>query len=189
QSINQCVKSFIINNLIYNSPLETHLNLSSNRTLQELKYEIRNEEYSFTKTKKVNDEYEVALFEYKSELSGLKICHKLNILTSIENQDLLSWKICFNEVSRICRWSEEAKLEVLTQIVDLSIQHQIGNFNTSEEMMHKILQLKYNLNTAPIYQVRLSKIKQNDYYTIRHMWLISKKIVRKLASVLGGTNR
>ncbi|KAG0442147.1 hypothetical protein DMUE_0498 [Dictyocoela muelleri] len=119
------------------------------------------------RTPKVDMKYEIATFEYKSELSGLKVCHKLNTLTSIEDQDLLSWRTCFYEVSRICRWSEEAKLEVLTQIVDPSIQHQIGICASSNEMMNKILKLKYNHNTVHVYQNRLANIHQINFYTIR----------------------
>ncbi|KAG0441619.1 hypothetical protein DMUE_0912 [Dictyocoela muelleri] len=135
--------------------------------INRLKDEISNEEITSKRIPKVDDKFEVALFEYKSEISGLKNAHKLNILTSIKDQDLLIWRTCFNEVARICKWSEDAKMEVLTQIVDISIQHQILKPADSTDMMNKILNLKYNPNNVHIYQNRLSKITQNDYFTIR----------------------
>ncbi|KAG0420575.1 Retrovirus-related Pol polyprotein from transposon 17.6 [Dictyocoela roeselum] len=161
------IKSFIVNNFLFDNHLGLQGNLSSKRIIEDLKNDIKNEEVSAMKTPKVDVNREVATFEYKSELSGLKVCHKLNILTSIEDQDLLSWRTCFYEVSRICRWPEEAKLEVLTQIVDLSIQHKIVTFIDSNEMMNKILRLKYNQNTAHIFQSRLSNIQQTNFYSIR----------------------
>lgn len=89
------------------------------------------------------------------------------MLTSIEKQDLITWKVLFYEVSRICKWTEEIRLEVLTQIVDLSIQHRIGVSTSSMEMLDKIMKLKYNANTAYEYQTRLMAIRQTDFYTIR----------------------
>lgn len=72
-----------------------------------------------------------------------------------------------NYLPRSSKWSEETKLEALTQIVDVNLQYLIGSANTSEEILHKLLKLKYNHNTVYKYQSKLASIKQHKYYTIK----------------------
>ncbi|KAG0439792.1 hypothetical protein DMUE_2186 [Dictyocoela muelleri] len=105
---------------------------------------IKSEECKSRQVIKIDERFEIVQFEYKSEKAGLKMNHRLNILKSIEEQDLLNWKLCFNEVSQICSWSEDVKVEVLTQIVDLGIQVQLGTVSSSTEKIYEILKLKYN---------------------------------------------
>ncbi|KAG0420286.1 Retrovirus-related Pol polyprotein from transposon 17.6, partial [Dictyocoela roeselum] len=168
QSINgDYKKSFIINYLLNQTPADEHLILSSKRYGEMLSAEIAAEEQKGKCIAKIDERFEVVNFEYHSAKSGLRILHRLNTLRSIEEQDLINWKACFIEVSRICQWSEEINIEVLTQIVDLSIQVQIGNTINSADMLNKIMKLKYNSYTAYEYQRRLANIKQSDFHTIR----------------------
>ncbi|KAG0439107.1 hypothetical protein DMUE_2660 [Dictyocoela muelleri] len=190
QSIKGFRKSFIINYVLFNNPLDVHINLSSKRMLNRLKDEISNEEMTSKRIPKVDDKFEVALFEYKHEISGLKIAHKLNTLTSIKDQGLLIWRTCFNEVARICKYSEDAKMEVLTQIENILIQHQILKPADSTDKMNKILSLKYNPNNVHIYiyiyiSKSLSKIIQNEYSTIREYLKEIEVNCQKIGMCLG----
>ncbi|KAG0436184.1 hypothetical protein DMUE_4347, partial [Dictyocoela muelleri] len=166
-SINNFSNSFIVNYLIFNSPVDEYLILSSKRCDEQIENKIKSEECKSRQVIKIDERFEIVQFEYKSEKSGLKINHRLNILKSIEEQDLLILKLCLNEVSRICSGSEDVKVEVLTQIVDLGIQVKLGTVSRSTEIIYKILKLKYNQKTVYKYQNRLSKLRQNDFHTIR----------------------
>ncbi|KAG0435996.1 hypothetical protein DMUE_4436 [Dictyocoela muelleri] len=98
--------------------------------------EIQREENSIKKVDQVDMTLETALFEYKNELSELKIIHKQNLLRSVDEQDLANWKVCFEETARICKWSDEIKQDILTQIIDINIQYQIGT--TTQQTKHYI---------------------------------------------------
>ncbi|KAG0420318.1 hypothetical protein EQH57_0201 [Dictyocoela roeselum] len=160
-------KSLLISYISFGNPFGSHDILSSRSAQQRIKDEIENEERRINKVAQVNPDLETALFEYKNELSGLKIIHKLNLLRSVDEQDLVNWKVCFEEVARICKWSDEIQQDVLTQIIDINIQYQIGSTFSPQETLHKVLKLKYNENTAYKYQQKLTSIRQQDYYTIR----------------------
>ncbi|KAG0439960.1 hypothetical protein DMUE_2085 [Dictyocoela muelleri] len=148
QSINKFEKSLIVNYLLFNTPVEEYLILSSKRYADKLIDKIKREENQSRQNVKIDERFEIANLEYKSKTSGLIRMHRLNILSSIEEQDLVSWELCFNEVSRASNWTEETKMEVLSQIIDLNIQSQIEFARTSNEVMNRILKLKYNTNTV-----------------------------------------
>ncbi|KAG0440261.1 hypothetical protein DMUE_1866 [Dictyocoela muelleri] len=85
---------------------------------------------SLQKTQYIDERYDTAIFEYRNESTGLKILHKINILTSIKDQDVLLWSYTFKELARICNWNTNAQLEVLRQVVSMNIQLQIGHQTT-----------------------------------------------------------
>ncbi|KAG0442423.1 hypothetical protein DMUE_0277 [Dictyocoela muelleri] len=96
----------------------------------------------------------------------MKIIHRINKLRSIEHQNLLNWSTLFQETSRICKWNEKTQREILTQIIDLNIKYQIGASSSSEELLKKILALKYNQNRAHKFQRIINNIKQKDFFTL-----------------------
>ncbi|KAG0440067.1 hypothetical protein DMUE_2011 [Dictyocoela muelleri] len=51
-----------------------------------IKRELESTKYSI----KPDENFDVATFEFKDEMTGLKILHKINILGSIEHQDVLN---------------------------------------------------------------------------------------------------
>ncbi|KAG0440652.1 hypothetical protein DMUE_1582 [Dictyocoela muelleri] len=160
-------KSLIVSHLRSGDVFVNRWNLSSKMNLGYIKNEIKEEEKNANQFSKIDTNFECAFFEYKSESSGLIMTHRINLLLTIDEQDLISWKIGFMGISIICRWSEEVQLEVLTQIDDSNIQHQIGRSTSAEEMLYKIMSLRYKPNTAYKYQARLSSIRQTNFYTIR----------------------
>ncbi|KAG0428811.1 hypothetical protein DMUE_5797 [Dictyocoela muelleri] len=111
--------------------------------------------------------------------------HRINILSSIENQDIINWEIAFQELSRICKWSEEQRLEILTQIIDVNIQYRLGTSATSEEVLTKPLKLKYNKMSAYKYQNILSTLEQKDLFTISAYVREIEVNVNKLAICFG----
>ncbi|KAG0440689.1 hypothetical protein DMUE_1550 [Dictyocoela muelleri] len=92
--------------------------------------------------------------------------HRINILSSIENHDIINWEIAFLELSRICKWSEEQRLEILTQIIDVNIQYRLRTSATSEEVLTKLLKLKYNKMSVYKYQNIPSTLEQKYFFTI-----------------------
>ncbi|KAG0435102.1 hypothetical protein DMUE_4883 [Dictyocoela muelleri] len=93
--------------------------------------------------------------------------HRINLLSSMENQDIINLGISFNKLSRICHWYEEQRMEILSQIIDVNIQHRIGASANSEEVINKLLKLKYNHMSAYKYQTKLYSLRQEDFITIR----------------------
>ncbi|KAG0420266.1 hypothetical protein EQH57_0221 [Dictyocoela roeselum] len=184
QSIKNYPKSLLINNLKFKHPLGCHLNLSSKR-YHECLEEIRQEKLSLQQSDKKDENSEYAYFEYRNESTGLKITHRITLLTSLEKQDLIKWQLTFKELARICGWSEEQKKEILTQIIDLNIQNQMGISTTSEEVMLKLLRLKYSQLTAYKYQNKLRFIEQGNFYTIGAYMNQIEQNVTKLALCLG----
>ncbi|KAG0435204.1 hypothetical protein DMUE_4837 [Dictyocoela muelleri] len=156
----------------------------STRTLRQLIESITAEEENL-KPKIFNDPtIETANFEYKNELSGLRITHKLNLLVSLDKQDVIHWRTAFKELARICTWSNDVQLEVLRQITDLNLQYQIGEASSADEFLYKLMKLKYNHQTAHKYQTRLLNIRQNNYYTIRAYIHEIEVITQKLSLCL-----
>ncbi|KAG0420334.1 Retrovirus-related Pol polyprotein from transposon 17.6 [Dictyocoela roeselum] len=146
------------------------------------------EEDKFVKTVAgVDEKYEVALFEYKNPTSGLKLTHRINRLDSCEDQDLLSWHTLFNETARVCKWSDEVKLDVLTQIVNINIQVQIGCRPTVDDLLTALLKLKYNPQSAYKYQNRLHTLRQEDFMTTRAYIKTIEITARKLGIALDWT--
>ncbi|KAG0420157.1 hypothetical protein EQH57_0277 [Dictyocoela roeselum] len=62
--------------------------------------------------------------------------------------------------------NEDYKKEALTQIISLNIQYRIGECSTSDEVLTKLLKLKYNPRTSFKYLDILVSIKQDHYLTI-----------------------
>ncbi|KAG0440561.1 Retrovirus-related Pol polyprotein from transposon opus [Dictyocoela muelleri] len=188
QSIKSFSKSFILNYLLFNKPVDEHLILNSRRYAEILEEESRKEEEESRQIAKIDEKFPIAQFEHKSERSGLHMTHRLNTLTFIKDQDLMSWRVCFNEVSRICNWSEEIRMEVLSQIVDIDIQLQLKNPLNSDDILQKIMKMKYNSNNAYIYQNKLSKLKQADFYSIRAYVSEIRKNCEKIGICLDWNN-
>ncbi|KAG0438620.1 hypothetical protein DMUE_2979 [Dictyocoela muelleri] len=79
------------------------------------------------------------------------------------------------------------KTRILTQIIDVNVQYQIGPCHTADEVINKVLKLKYNKNSAYKYQSQLSSISQKDYYTIR-AYLKSISIAAQKLGICNGWN-
>ncbi|KAG0432547.1 hypothetical protein DMUE_5488 [Dictyocoela muelleri] len=66
-----------------------------------------------------------ATYDYVSELTGLKIQHKIEILKNRNSQDIMKWSLIFKEISAMCDFSEEIKFEALELIISLDIRSRI----------------------------------------------------------------
>ncbi|KAG0420755.1 hypothetical protein DMUE_6330, partial [Dictyocoela muelleri] len=114
---------------------------------------------SIQKIQIINDKYETATFEFRDEITGLRLLHKMNILSSIQDQDVILWSHTFRELARMCNWSVDAQVEVLRQIVGINILFMIGAPNDDDTYINTILRQKYNNETAYKYYERLNNIK------------------------------
>ncbi|KAG0420429.1 hypothetical protein EQH57_0149 [Dictyocoela roeselum] len=114
-----------------------------------------------------NQNTKEATFEYVSATTGLRIQHRITVLTNIFEQDLLKWVSNFREIARMCNWSDEAKVEVLTQVISCEIQSKIGPRSSSEKILSDLLRLKYNSTKAHHYYLKLANIKQRNFIRIK----------------------
>ncbi|KAG0435924.1 Retrovirus-related Pol polyprotein from transposon opus, partial [Dictyocoela muelleri] len=142
--------------------------------------ELQIEEQYINNIVKIEEKIEQASFEYISPKTGLKIKHHINVLNSIEQQDVWSWCTIIRETARMCNWDEEALAEALTQIVSLNIQHRIGQVHSSEEFFTRLCKLKYNAATSVKYFEQLAQIKQDDFITIKAYHKKIKELTQKL---------
>ncbi|KAG0438394.1 hypothetical protein DMUE_3118 [Dictyocoela muelleri] len=159
-------KSIYYNYILGNSIGEDRYILNS-REKKMLLMNINEELESLNRVQHISDKYETATFEYRDQTTGLQILHKINTLTSINEQDIILWSQTFRELARMCNWNENAQLEVLRQIVSMNIQFSIGPPKNVDNYINLILRQKYNTENAYKYYDRLINIKQKDYYTIR----------------------
>ncbi|KAG0441419.1 hypothetical protein DMUE_1068 [Dictyocoela muelleri] len=158
------IKSLLSNYLVFGD--YSNLSSRSMKTFEHIENEIRKKQAELQRMIRNDPRFDTASFEYRNETSGLKITHKINTLVSIDEQDIISWRKSFEELSRICKWTEDIQLEVLNQIIDINLQYKIGEVSSADEILNKILKLKYNYHSAYKYQNKAAMINQNDYYTI-----------------------
>ncbi|KAG0420195.1 Retrovirus-related Pol polyprotein from transposon opus [Dictyocoela roeselum] len=142
--------------------------------------DLYEEEQYINSIVKVEEKIEMASFEYVSPQTGLRIKHHINVLNSLEQQDVWSWCKIIKEMAKICHWDEKALAEALTQIVNINIQYRIGPVETSEEFLNKLCNLKYNTSTSFKYRDQLSNIKQDDYITIKAYYKKIQETCQKL---------
>ncbi|KAG0439195.1 hypothetical protein DMUE_2601 [Dictyocoela muelleri] len=114
-----------------------------------------------------DEKIEQASFKYRNEMTGLEMIHKINLLKSIEQQDVLSWSYTFKEISRICNWTTDAQLEVLKHIVSIDIQYNIGAPINPDAYLNLLIKQKYNHEMSYKYYEKLFSLRQNSFYTIR----------------------
>ncbi|KAG0442540.1 hypothetical protein DMUE_0197 [Dictyocoela muelleri] len=124
------------------------------------------------------------LLSTRMTLRGLKMIHKINLLKSIEHQDVLTWTHAFKEISRVCNWNTEAQLDVLKHIVSIDIQFKIGAPVIPELYLNLLLKQKYNQEKSYKYYERLSSLKQSNFYIIRKYLREIEINCRKLAICL-----
>ncbi|KAG0436056.1 hypothetical protein DMUE_4412 [Dictyocoela muelleri] len=134
-SINRLTPNLIIRHLsLPLLGLDRH-NLSSRNKLSRMNEMLQRENEFVRSVAGVDEKFEIALFEYKNEVSGLKLTHWINRLSSYEDQDILSWYILFRETALICNWTHKVQYEVLRQIVDVNLQLMIGVKNNVDDIL------------------------------------------------------
>ncbi|KAG0420276.1 hypothetical protein EQH57_0215, partial [Dictyocoela roeselum] len=80
----------------------------------------------------------------------------------------------------MCNWDEEALVEALTQVVSHNIQHRIGPVLSSNEFFTKLCRLKYNAATSIKYFEQLTRVRQDDFVTIKAYYKRIKETSQKL---------
>ncbi|KAG0440870.1 hypothetical protein DMUE_1439 [Dictyocoela muelleri] len=140
-------KSIYFNYILGDNVGEDRNNLNSREKIMLLS-KINEELNSLQKTKYIDERYDTATFEYRNESTGLKILHKINMLTSIKDKDVLLWSYTFKELARIFNWNTNSHLEVLRQVVCMNIQLQIGPPSNVNDYIKLIIKQKYNNDTV-----------------------------------------
>ncbi|KAG0442208.1 hypothetical protein DMUE_0453 [Dictyocoela muelleri] len=113
------IKSFLTNQLVFGG--YSNLITSNTKSFEQIEDEMIKEQCKM-QMMIINDPiFDTASFEYRNERSGLRITHKINTLVSLDEQDLISCKLSFKELARICKWSDDIQLEVLTKIEDTNL--------------------------------------------------------------------
>ncbi|KAG0438898.1 Retrovirus-related Pol polyprotein from transposon [Dictyocoela muelleri] len=163
--------------------------LNSRKEIKKLLSRVHEEIESIKKTIQPSEKFDQATFEYKNDLTGLKMLHKINILSSIEQQDVLSWTCAFREISRVCGWSLEAQIDVLKHIVSIEIQYKIGPPNEPNSYLNLLLKQKYNDETSYKYHERLMSFRQSNFITIRKYLSEIEINCQKIGICLGWDNQ
>ncbi|KAG0438113.1 hypothetical protein DMUE_3294 [Dictyocoela muelleri] len=148
------------------TPVDYGILRLNSKSLEILIRRIQEEKQQSNQLIGVDNNFDTVSFNVVRPNSNLNFTHKMNILKSIVDQDVLKWIAVFKETTRICNWDPETHLEVLNQIIDVGIHISIGPSYSSDEILHKILKKKYNVQSAYIYQCKLNNIKQSNFYTI-----------------------
>ncbi|KAG0436066.1 hypothetical protein DMUE_4404 [Dictyocoela muelleri] len=81
-------KSLIIHHLRSGEAFLNQYNLSSKINIGYIKNEIKEEEKNSQQFSKIDTNFECAFFEYKSETSGLRMTHRINLLSQSRNRIL-----------------------------------------------------------------------------------------------------
>lgn len=89
--------------------------------------------------------------------------HKINLLKSIEQQDVLSCSYAFKEISRVCNWSAEAQQNVFRHVVNIDIQYNIGAPTDPTLYVSLLLKRKYNKEISYKYYARLASQKKRNF--------------------------
>lgn len=107
-------KSFQLNFLVHKGTygVNQHI-LNSRKEIRKLISKVQKEIETIKTTITQDDNLEQALFEYKDEINGFEMIHRINMLKYIEQQDVLLWTYAFKEISRVCNLSPEAQQNVL----------------------------------------------------------------------------
>ncbi|KAG0420232.1 hypothetical protein EQH57_0245 [Dictyocoela roeselum] len=89
------------------------------------------------------------------------------MLKDIRRQDVLKWTKNFKELAKMCEWSEDGRLEVLSHIISPEIRSLITYTENTDEVLESILRMKYNPARPHHYYQKLSNIEQENYYKIK----------------------
>ncbi|KAG0441863.1 hypothetical protein DMUE_0737 [Dictyocoela muelleri] len=99
-------KSVYINFLVDKSTFGVDPNSFNSRTeKRKLIKRIETEIQSIKNSIQPSENFDIATYEYKNDLTGLKKLRRINVLSSIENQDVFNWVIALREISRLCNWN------------------------------------------------------------------------------------
>ncbi|KAG0439690.1 hypothetical protein DMUE_2260 [Dictyocoela muelleri] len=67
----------------------------------------------------------------------------------------------------MCKWQEEAKIEVCSQVIGYEIQSRICVKAPSDEILNELLRFKYNPAKAHYYYQKISNIRQRNFLKIK----------------------
>jgi hypothetical protein len=124
----------------------------------------------------------VASFTINPPNTTLHIQRSINLLTSLENQDLFKYRTDFYEVANLCKWSEETSNEVLISLTSSELLKHYKGCSTTIEKFNSLLRAKYPPTDSLKYYTQLTLIKQNDYLTILEYKDQIEKVCMKLAA-------
>ncbi|KAG0438688.1 hypothetical protein DMUE_2930 [Dictyocoela muelleri] len=89
-----------------------------------------------------------AIFEYVSNLSGLRIQHKIENLENIHEQDISKCSVQFTEIKSMCNRSEEGRLQVLSHVINPEIRRKVFYTGNTAGLLESLLRLSYNSSQA-----------------------------------------
>ncbi|KAG0437046.1 hypothetical protein DMUE_3908 [Dictyocoela muelleri] len=95
-------KSLHLNFLVHKTTYgeDPHI-LNYRNEKEKLMNNIKEELQTVKATIKPNGNLRIATFEYKNDITGLKMFHRINILDLIENQDVFSWVLTLRDIKTL----------------------------------------------------------------------------------------
>jgi hypothetical protein len=108
----------------------------------------------------------VATFTINPPNTTLQINRTINLLTSLNDQDVFKYIAEFNEIASLSRWNEETSNEVLTSLTASNLLGYYTNCHSTKDKFQSLLKHKYPQTDSLKYYNQISSIKQKDFYTI-----------------------
>eukprot|EP00477_Mikrocytos_mackini_P000020 GAHX01000020.1.p2 GENE.GAHX01000020.1~~GAHX01000020.1.p2 ORF type:complete len:621 (-),score=92.06 GAHX01000020.1:2547-4409(-) len=121
-----------------------------------------------------------ATFSLQPTNTTLHISCSIPILESIERQDVYSWADTFRSTIIQCNWDEGTSINTLKALTTSSLLCIYQGANTLEEMMIRLLAVKYPKSSASHYLNELAIVRQSHYPTVSTYVLAINCLVTRL---------
>ncbi|KAI5179387.1 hypothetical protein PAEPH01_2626, partial [Pancytospora epiphaga] len=104
-------------------------------------------------------------FKFTPKESPVDFVKELEILESMD-QDVVTWISKFRNTVKICEWTETASLQILKNVVSWEIMEAVGEVKDTEDLLSKLVHLKYPREEGTTFQTEMSRVKQANYLLI-----------------------
>ncbi|KAI5177037.1 hypothetical protein PAEPH01_2439 [Pancytospora epiphaga] len=117
---------------------------------------------SFDSSRKIRKKYS---FEFIPDGTTVTMHAEIERLESLD-QDISEWIDSFRMTAETCGWNEIASKQILRNVMAPQILKEIGNAENTEDMLIRLMKLKFPREKKGFLQNRLKKIKQEDFMRI-----------------------
>lgn len=100
------------------------------------------------------------------ENTSLTVTKEIDYLESMEQQDLIEWKLNFEDIASLAKWDETTKIAVLKNTINQKFYKLLTDTSQSKKILEDILCYRYNQSTAFRYLEKINNLKQEQFYLI-----------------------
>ena len=121
--------------------------------------------------------------QFSRQLTGAQFFYEIDYLDSIEKQDVLAWRFSFFKAQQICNWNEDYARDFLLALTGVSLHEIITSANSVQQVLLRLVQIKYPPHLVKNYSRILSQINQNQYHDIDdYLETIDFYLIRRVPS-------